>query len=85
MGRLFVTAPHLRAAFLRANRVANEHTNAICCTGDLTGDGVIDGADLTTLLGDWGTDSCQSDITGDGLVDGADLSALLGGWGPSCP
>ena len=56
--------------------------NTICsCPGDLTGDGVIDGADLTILLGDWGTDSCQSDITGDGLVDGADLTTLLGDWG----
>lgn len=49
------------------------------CPADLTGDGVVDGADLGALLGDWG--GSASDLTGDGVVDGADLGALLGAWG----
>ena len=49
--------------------------------GDLNGDGVVDGADLTILLGAWGTTG-PGDINGDGLVDGADLALLLGLWGP---
>lgn len=54
------------------------------CVGDLTGDGVIDGADLATLLGAWGTGGSVADVNGDGVVDGADLATVLGAWGP-CP
>ncbi|MFG0274104.1 MAG: choice-of-anchor tandem repeat NxxGxxAF-containing protein [Phycisphaerales bacterium] len=49
---------------------------------DLTGDGVVDGADLGLLLGAWGPCAgCPADLTGDGVVDGADLGLLLGAWG----
>lgn len=51
------------------------------CPGDLDGNGLVDGGDLSRMLGDWGTDSAVSDLTGDGLVDGQDLSTLLGNWG----
>jgi len=51
------------------------------CPGDLNGDGVVDGADLGLLLGQWGTDGL-ADLNGDGVVDGADLGLLLGAWGP---
>ena len=52
------------------------------CPGDLNGDGLVDGADLTILLADWGLFvNSLADLNGDGLVDGADLSALLGDWG----
>ena len=56
------------------------------CPGDLTGDGQVDGEDLSLLLGQWGIcpPSCPGDITGDEQVDGEDLSLLLGEWGP-CP
>lgn len=54
------------------------------CPGDLNGDGQVDGADLSALLGAWNETDAEADIDGDGLVDGADLSALLGGWG-LCP
>jgi len=53
-----------------------------CCPGDLNGNGAIDGADLTLLVGAWG--SAGGDLTGDGQTDGADLSAMLGAWG-ACP
>ena len=49
--------------------------------GDLTGDGVVTGADLGILLGNWGLTSGTSDLNDDGIVNGADLGALLGAWG----
>ena len=54
------------------------------CVGDLNGDSSIDGADLTILLGAWGTDDAVADLDASGLVDGADLTLLLGAWG-ACP
>ncbi|HMN97158.1 MAG TPA: hypothetical protein PKC43_11770 [Phycisphaerales bacterium] len=52
------------------------------CPSDLTGDGVVDGADLGILLGFWGAcPGCAADFNGDGVVDGADLGVLLGSWG----
>jgi hypothetical protein len=58
--------------------------NTICeCTGDITLDGVVNGADLGALLGDWGevTSPTFADINRDGVVNGADLGMLLGNWG----
>ena len=51
---------------------------------DLNGDGVVDGADLSILLGEWNQASEDGDLNSDGIVDGADLTILLGNWGP-CP
>lgn len=53
------------------------------CEGDLDGNGAVDGGDLGTLLGAWGTASAVADLDGNGIVDGADLGILLGAWG-SC-
>lgn len=53
------------------------------CPADLTGDGLVDGADLTILLGQWGGPG-SADLNGNGFVDGADLTVMLGEWGP-CP
>jgi hypothetical protein len=55
------------------------------CTGDLTGDGMVDGADIGQLLSSWGYcgATCPHDINRDGKVNGADLGLLLSGWG-SC-
>lgn len=64
--------------------------NTICldCLGDLVSDGIVNGADLTLLLGTWGAcpakGTCLADLNDDGLVNGADLTVLLGAWGP-CP
>jgi len=54
-----------------------------CCPADLNNDGVVNGADISVLLGYWGQSgkSVVADITGDGLVDGADLAMLLSSWG----
>ncbi|MEY3025059.1 MAG: hypothetical protein RJA16_1885 [Planctomycetota bacterium] len=58
------------------------------CVADLTHDGMVDGADLSILLQDWGTcppkGGCPADFNQDGMVDGADLSILLEEWG-DCP
>jgi hypothetical protein len=51
------------------------------CPADLSGDGIVDGADLGTLLGAWNTSDAAADLNGDGTVDGADLGDLLGSWG----
>jgi hypothetical protein len=42
----------------------------------------VDGADLGTLLGAWGTPA--ADLDGDSTTGGADLGILLGAWG-ACP
>ena len=58
------------------------------CPGDISGNGAVDGVDLSVLLGVWGTDGSggefDADVTNDGIVNGADLTIILGGWGP-CP
>jgi hypothetical protein len=68
------------------NTIAKIDLGAAPCPADLTGDRVVNGADLAALLGAWGpcSGSCPADLTGDGVVNGADLAALLGAWG-NCP
>ena len=44
-------------------------------------DGVVDGVDLTNLLGEWGSMGFW-DATRDGVVDAADLAMLFEAWGP---
>ena len=59
------------------------------CPGDLNGDGTINLADLSTLLGNFGIPSGATpemgDLDGDGDVDLSDLSGLLSVFGTSCP
>lgn len=54
------------------------------CQGDMDLNGLVDGDDLGTLLGNWGPGGGfgQSDFNWDGIVDGDDLGTLLGNWGP---
>jgi len=52
---------------------------------DLDGNGVVDGADLGSLLLQWGEcatagAACPADLSEDGVVDGADLGILLLNW-----
>lgn len=48
---------------------------------DLNGDGVVNGADLASLLANWGPCAgCPADFNGDGDVNGADLATLLANW-----
>ncbi|MFG0258321.1 MAG: hypothetical protein ACF8GE_10505 [Phycisphaerales bacterium JB043] len=53
------------------------------CPMDFARDGVIGGADLGLLLGNWGNPGA-TDLNGDGTTNGADLGLFLGAWGP-CP
>ena len=48
--------------------------------GDINGDGTVDGADLSELLGSWGTDGFDADLNSNGTIDGQDLAVLLGNW-----
>ena len=50
--------------------------------GDLNGDLVVDGQDLTLLLADWGCSGpdCTADLNGDAVVNGQDLTQLLADW-----
>lgn len=54
-------------------------------TPDINGDGLVNGNDLTILLGMWGpcskdADPCSADLDGNSIVDGADLTILLANW-----
>ncbi len=48
---------------------------------DINGDGVVNGIDLSVILGMWGTSDATGDINGDGVVGGADLTMLFSDWG----
>lgn len=56
---------------------------------DIDLDGDVDGADMSQVLGFWGTDgnngsnNARPDVNNDGNVDGVDLSIVLGYWGCS--
>ena len=47
---------------------------------DLNNDGIVNGVDLTILLGDWGVEGSPFDQNGDGIIDGADLTVILAAW-----
>ncbi len=60
-------------------------TIAATVLGDLDNNGVVNGIDLSTLLGNWNTTTPSAapvlgDLDGNGLVNGIDLSTLLGNW-----
>jgi formylglycine-generating enzyme required for sulfatase activity len=81
------TKHFLRAVTAILALVAVAPASAQNCTGDLTGNGIVDGADLGTILAYWGPrtqdpTSIASDLNSDGLINGADLGVLLASWGP---
>lgn len=49
-------------------------------TGDLNGDGVVDGGDIGIFLTFWNTDNPIGDLDENGIVEGADLGILLLNW-----
>lgn len=54
------------------------------CPGDVNGDGATDTADLSVLIGSFGSSVAPGiggDLNGDGVVDAADLSVVVGGFG----
>ena len=54
------------------------------CPGDLNDDGQVNGSDIGTLLGAFGsTDPPRgTDLNGDGIINGADLGMFFAVWGP---
>ena len=81
------TEHFLRAVIAILALFAAAPVSAQGCAGDLTGNGIVDGADLGTILAYWGPrtqdpTSIASDLNGDGLINGADLGVLLASWGP---
>jgi probable HAF family extracellular repeat protein len=52
---------------------------AVALAGDLDGNGAVDAADLSSLLGAWGG-AGAADLDGDGTVGASDLAVLLGNW-----
>jgi formylglycine-generating enzyme required for sulfatase activity len=57
------------------------------CPADITGNGLVNGADLGLMLAAWGSDGSEqpgADINADGIVNGADLAFVIGAFGP-CP
>ncbi len=59
----------------------------VTCPGDSNGDNLVNGADLSLLLGQFGgpaPPNFGADYNNDGLVNGADLSILLFRFGTSC-
>ncbi len=48
--------------------------------GDINGDRIVNGGDLTVLLSAWGTTSGPADINHDGIVSGPDLAIVLSSW-----
>jgi hypothetical protein len=50
------------------------------CPADLSGDGNVDGFDLTLMLANWGQPGA-TDLNNDGTTDGGDLNIVLSSWG----
>jgi hypothetical protein len=56
------------------------------CPMDLSGNRVVEVADVLELLAAFGcSGTCPADLTGDGAVGVADVLVLLSGFGASCP
>ena len=54
----------------------------VVCVGDVTGDGVVDVADLLSVIKAWGPCSgCPADINGDSVVNVTDILAIVNDWG----
>ncbi len=51
------------------------------CAADLSGDGLVNGFDLSLVLAGWGNPG-PADLNRDGTTDGLDLTAMLAAWGP---
>lgn len=54
------------------------------CFGDANGDLMVDFADITATLAQWGSAGPLGDATADGMVNFNDITAELANWGP-CP
>ncbi|MBL8746449.1 MAG: hypothetical protein JNK58_08860 [Phycisphaerae bacterium] len=59
------------------------------CTGDADGNGIVNFADISTILSNWSASpgACLSttDVNRDGAVNFADITTTLAGFGAACP
>jgi len=53
------------------------------CAGDLNGDRVVNLADLSIVLSNWGKTG-NGDVNADGIVSLADIAFILSRWGQTC-
>lgn len=70
--------PHCCATTWDAFCVGYANLNCAVRVGDLNGDDMINGLDLTRLLNRWGTPA--GDVNGDFTTDGHDLALVLSRW-----
>lgn len=58
------------------------------CPGDADGNGLVEFADITSVLGNWGADyspgTGPGDADGNGVVNFGDITSVLGNWGGTC-
>ncbi len=66
--------------------LAVEHFNGSGCPEDINGDGIVNAADLGSLIGNWGCKGpdCVADVNQDGIVNSADLGLVIGAWNQDC-
>lgn len=69
---------------LRIDDIGCDFVPPVECTGDLTGDLVVDSSDLNTLLAVFGLAGSMGDVNGDGVVNSTDLNLLLANFGEVC-
>jgi hypothetical protein len=86
--RLAVAGPALFRAGLNESGLVYRFDPPGPCFTDLNNDGVIDGADLGALLGQWGRDFSArqptqrpANFNSDAFVDAEDLGLLIANWG----
>lgn len=51
---------------------------------DINSDRIVNGMDLSELIGAFNTESAHADLNNDGIVDTSDLSMLISSYGQSC-
>ena len=73
--------PLARAAYASLTKqLAALQQSLARCSGDITMDSLVDGADLAAMLSFWGQPSV-ADLNNDATTDGIDLGLLLAAWG----
>ncbi len=83
-GDVAISAPKGNNQQLGQGVVFTFTINTIACSGDLNGDGGINGLDLATFFSHWGgcgPNDQVADFNNDGCVNGIDLTYLTNSWG----
>lgn len=55
------------------------------CLGDADGNGVVNFADITSVLANWLDFGASGDANNDWFVDFQDITIVLANWGATCP